>query len=122
METREESELVFSDLRPSGSECGNRDSRFQLTRIERNNTDLASQQGESGAFVFSRNMEAWFQNHANAFFVRSNVAYSTTEVFRLVRFQYRYPGTPISTIAVPQKASVGRVMIVFSVHAAPMST
>ena len=40
----------------------------------------------------------------------------------LDRFQYKYPGTPISTIAVPQKASVGRVIIVFSVQAAPIST
>ena len=42
--------------------------------------------------------------------------------FRLPRFQYRYPGTPINTMAVPQKASVGRVMMVFSVQAAPTST
>jgi len=39
-----------------------------------------------------------------------------------LRFQYKYPGTPISTIVVPQNASVGRVMIVFSVHAAPINT
>lgn len=43
-------------------------------------------------------------------------------VLRLLHFQYRYPGTPISTIAVPQNASDGRVMIVFNVHAAPMMT
>src|SRR5258707_1379235 len=42
--------------------------------------------------------------------------------FRLFRFQYKYPGTPISIIAVPQKASVGRVKIVFNVHAVPIST
>jgi len=41
---------------------------------------------------------------------------------RLLHFQYKYPGTPISTIAVPQNASLGRVMIVFSVQAAPMMT
>ena len=50
------------------------------------------------------------------------VGYSAAAVFRLLRFQYKYPGTPISTIAVPQNASVGRVMIVFSVHAVPIST
>ena len=44
------------------------------------------------------------------------------DAFPLVRFQYRYPGTPISTIAAPQKASVGRVTMVFSVHAPPMMT
>ncbi len=42
--------------------------------------------------------------------------------FALLRFQYRYPGTPTSTIAVPQKASVGRVMMVFSVQAVPTRT
>jgi hypothetical protein len=42
--------------------------------------------------------------------------------FRLLCFQYKYPGTPMSTIAVPQNASVGRVMIVFSVQAVPIST
>lgn len=42
--------------------------------------------------------------------------------FLLIRFQYKYPGTPISTIAAPQKASVGRVTMVFSVHAPPMMT
>ncbi len=42
--------------------------------------------------------------------------------FLLMRFQYKYPGTPMSTMAAPQKASVGRVMIVFSVHAPPMIT
>ena len=41
---------------------------------------------------------------------------------RLLRFQYKYPGTPMSTIAVPQNAYVGRVMIVFSVHVVPIST
>jgi len=50
------------------------------------------------------------------------IAYSTTAAFRFVRFQYKYPGTPISTMAVPQKASVGRVMIVFSVQAVPINT
>jgi hypothetical protein len=45
-----------------------------------------------------------------------------TIAFRLFRFQYRYPGTPIIMIAVPQKASVGRVKIVFNVHAVPTST
>jgi hypothetical protein len=39
-----------------------------------------------------------------------------------LRFQYKYPGTPSSTIVVPQKASVGRVRIVFRVHAAPINT
>ena len=53
---------------------------------------------------------------------RSNIAYSTAAAFRLLRFQYKYPGTPTTTIAVPQNASVGRVMMVFSVHAAPIST
>ena len=42
--------------------------------------------------------------------------------FLLSRFQYKYPGTPIDTIAAPQKASVGRVMMVFSVQAPPIST
>src|SRR5262249_47691501 len=49
----------------------------------------------------------------------SIIAYPAT-CLRPVRFQYKYPGTPTSTIAVPQKASVGRVMMVFSVHAAPI--
>ena len=39
-----------------------------------------------------------------------------------LRFQYKYPGTPINTMVVPQKASVGRVRIVFRVHAAPINT
>ena len=39
-----------------------------------------------------------------------------------LRFQYKYPGTPISTIIVPASASVGRVKIVFNVQAVPMST
>ena len=43
-------------------------------------------------------------------------------VFRRFRFQYKYPGTPIRMIAVPQKASVGLVIIVFNVHAVPTST
>jgi hypothetical protein len=64
------------------------------------------------------------QNFARRAFsvYRSNIFYSTAAAFRLLRFQYKYPGTPTSTIAVPQKASLGRVMIVFSVHAAPTST
>src|SRR5579863_1574888 len=45
-----------------------------------------------------------------------------TDTFRFPRFQYKYPGTPTSTIAVPQNASEGRVMIVFSVHAPPINT
>src|SRR6266567_2391538 len=53
---------------------------------------------------------------------RSNIVYSTAAAFRLLRFQYKYPGTPISTIAVPQNASVGRVKIVFSVHTVPIRT
>jgi hypothetical protein len=48
--------------------------------------------------------------------------YSTAVAFRALRFQYKYPGTPTSTIAVPQKASVGRVKIVFKVQAVPTST
>ena len=40
---------------------------------------------------------------------------------RLV-FQYKYPGTPTKTMVVPHKASMGRVMIVFNVHAVPTST
>lgn len=52
----------------------------------------------------------------------SNIGYSTAAAFRLLRFQYKYPGTPITTIAVPQNACVGRVIIVFSVHAVPIST
>ena len=42
--------------------------------------------------------------------------------FLLIRFQYKYPGTPIDTIAAPQNASVGRVTIVFKVQAPPIST
>ena len=48
--------------------------------------------------------------------------YFIATLFRLLRFQYKYPGTPTSTIAVPQNASAGRVMMVFSVQAAPTST
>lgn len=43
-------------------------------------------------------------------------------VLRLFHFQYKYPGIPISTMAVPQNASVGRVMMVFNVQAEPMNT
>ena len=56
------------------------------------------------------------------FGAKSSIDSDRCSALRLLRFQYRYPGTPISTIAVPQNASVGRVMIVFSVHAAPIST
>ena len=42
--------------------------------------------------------------------------------FLLMRFQYKYPGTPISTIAVPAKDSTGRVMMVLSVQAPPIRT
>ena len=35
---------------------------------------------------------------------RSNIGYSAAAAFRLLRFQYKYPGTPINTIAVPQNA------------------
>src|SRR5271154_2305302 len=48
--------------------------------------------------------------------------YSTTTAFLPLHFQYKYPGTPASTISVPASASIGRVTIVFNVHAAPMST
>lgn len=53
---------------------------------------------------------------------RADVLTRPQLTFRLLRFQYKYPGTPISTIAVPQNAWVGRVMIVFSVQAVPIST
>jgi hypothetical protein len=46
----------------------------------------------------------------------------TRGAFLLNRFQYKYPGTPIDTIAAPQNASVGRVTIVFRVQAPPTST
>ena len=42
--------------------------------------------------------------------------------FLLIRFQYKYPGTPISTITVPPEDSMGRVTIVFSVQAPPIKT
>src|ERR1019366_6533191 len=45
--------------------------------------------------------------------------FQAASLSRLLRFQYKYPGTPISTIAAPQKASVGRWMMVLSVQAAP---
>jgi len=78
--------------------------RDQATASEnkRNNTDSGGEQGEIAVY-------------------RSNIRYFTA-VFRLPRVQYKYPGTPISTIAVPQNASAGRVMIVFSVHATPTNT
>ena len=44
------------------------------------------------------------------------------DAFLLVLFQYKYPGTPISTITVPAKDSMGRVTIVFSVQAPPIKT
>ena len=44
------------------------------------------------------------------------------DAFLLSHFQYKYPGTPIDTIAAPQNASVGRVTIVFRVQAPPTST
>lgn len=51
-----------------------------------------------------------------------HTAYSTTASFRLPRFQYKYPGTPINTIIVPTSACLGRVMMVFSVQAPLIST
>ena len=53
--------------------------------------------------------------------VRSKFFYPPAAFFPL-RFQYKYPGTPINTIIVPASDSVGRVKIVFKVHAVPMST
>ena len=50
------------------------------------------------------------------------IDYRIATGFRPARFQYKYPGMPTSTIAVPQKASAGRVMIVLSVQAAPTNT
>jgi hypothetical protein len=41
---------------------------------------------------------------------------------RLLCFQYKYPGTPTSTIVAPQNASDGRWMIVLSVQATPTRT
>ena len=52
--------------------------------------------------------------------IRSNMSYSTAAFFRASHFQYKYPGTPSRMIPIPTKASVGRVMIVFSVHAVPI--
>jgi hypothetical protein len=46
----------------------------------------------------------------------------TRGAFLLIRFQYKYPGTPNSTIATPASACVGRVTIVLSVHALPINT
>jgi len=53
---------------------------------------------------------------------RSNIPHSAALAFREALFQYKYPGTPISTMAAPAIASFGRVMIVFKVHAAPAMT
>jgi hypothetical protein len=53
---------------------------------------------------------------------RAAVCGGSQLALRLLRFQYKYPGTPISMIAVPQNAWVGRVMIVFSVQVAPIKT
>jgi hypothetical protein len=87
-----------------GLDSANGVSRDQATASEnkRNNTDSGGEQGE---ILCTGQTSAYF-----------------TAAFRLPRFQYKYPGAPISTIAVPQNASVGRVMIVFSVHDAPTST
>ena len=46
-------------------------------------------------------------------------SYSGAIILRLPRFQYRYPGTPISTIAALPRASVGRWIIVLSVQVTP---
>jgi hypothetical protein len=48
--------------------------------------------------------------------------YSADSAWRLLRFQYKYPGTPIRTMAMLQKASRGRWMIVFNIQAAPIRT
>src|SRR5208282_703865 len=47
--------------------------------------------------------------------------FQAASLARLLRFQNKYPGTPISTIAAPQKASFGLWMMVLSVHATPTS-
>ena len=48
--------------------------------------------------------------------------YSGAVILRPLRFQYRYPGTPISTMIAPHRASVGRSMMVLSVQATPTIT